>query len=109
MVVWTVTTSVDGVELSKDYATAKEAIEAFNQLPSEKKAGNEAFIRFSQVKDLAEDVGAQLDEFLLRERVLVPSSISVDIVQEAGERISFVPKSPDQASAGSMAQGRFTR
>jgi superfamily II DNA or RNA helicase len=44
------------------------------------------------VKDLAEGVGAQLDEFLLRERVVVPSSISVDIVAEPEGRISFAPK-----------------
>lgn len=69
-----------------------EVIETFNQLPGEKKAGKEAFIRFSEVKDLAEGVGAQLDEFLLRERVIVPSSISVDIVAEPEGRISFVPK-----------------
>jgi len=69
-----------------------EVIENFNQLPDERKAGKEAFIRFSQVKDLAEGVGAQLDEFLLRERVIVPSSISVDIVPETGDRISFAPK-----------------
>jgi SNF2-related domain/Helicase conserved C-terminal domain/Restriction endonuclease len=69
-----------------------DVIEQFNQLPADKKSGKEAFVRFSQVKDLAEGVGAQLDEFLLRERVVVPSSISVDLVQEAGDRISFVPK-----------------
>lgn len=69
-----------------------EVIESFNSLPVEKKTGKEAFIRFSEVKDLAEGIGAQLDAFLLRERVIVPSSISVDVVAEPGDRISFVPK-----------------
>lgn len=69
-----------------------EAVEAFNRLPADKKATKEAFIRFSDVKNLAEGVGAELDEFLLRERVIVPSSITVDILQEGGDRISFVPK-----------------
>lgn len=69
-----------------------ETIESFNSLPIEKKVGREAFIRFSAVKELAEGVGAQLDEFLLRERVVVPSSISVDIVAEPEGRISFAPK-----------------
>lgn len=77
-----------------------EVVEKFNRLPPNEKAGKEAFVRFSQVKDLAEGVGAQLDEFLLRERVIVPSSITVDTLQEAGDRISFVPKIdgvPDEA------------
>ena len=69
-----------------------EVISSFNALPSEKKSGKDAFIRFSQIKDLAEGVGAQLDEFLLRERVIVPSSIGLDLVLEPNNRISFAPK-----------------
>jgi superfamily II DNA or RNA helicase len=69
-----------------------EAINSFNALPPEKKAGKDAFIRFSQIKDLAEGVGSQLDEFLSRERVIVPSSIGLDLVVEPNNRISFAPK-----------------
>ncbi|MHB8501147.1 MAG: SNF2-related protein [Candidatus Acidiferrales bacterium] len=69
-----------------------EAINSFNALSPEKKSGKDAFIRFSQIKDLAEGVGAQLDEFLSRERVIVPSSIGVDLVVEPNNRISFAPK-----------------
>jgi superfamily II DNA or RNA helicase/HJR/Mrr/RecB family endonuclease len=69
-----------------------EAINSFNALPPERKLGKDAFIRFSQIKDLAEGVGAQLDEFLLRERVIVPSSIGLDLVVEPNNRISFAPK-----------------
>jgi superfamily II DNA or RNA helicase len=69
-----------------------EAINSFNALPSEKKSGKDAFISFSQIKDLAEGVGAQLDEFLSRERVIVPSSIGLDLVAEPNNRISFAPK-----------------
>lgn len=69
-----------------------EVINSFNALPPEKKSGKDAFIRFSQIKDLAEGVGAQLDEFLLRERVIVPSSIGLDLVLEPNNRISFAPK-----------------
>lgn len=69
-----------------------EVINSFNALPPEKKSGKDAFIKFSQIKDLAEGVGAQLDEFLLRERVIVPSSIGLDLVIEPNNRISFSPK-----------------
>ena len=69
-----------------------EVINSFNALPPEKKAGKDAFISFSQIKDLAEGVGAQLDEFLSRERVIVPSSIGLDLVAEPNNRISFAPK-----------------
>jgi len=69
-----------------------EVISSFNSLPPEKKAGKDAFIRFSEIKELAESVGAQLDEFLSRERVIVPSSIGLDLVVEPNNRISFAPK-----------------
>ena len=69
-----------------------ETINSFNALPPEKKSGKDAFIRFSQIKELAEGVGAQLDEFLSRERVIVPSSIGLDLVVEPNNRISFAPK-----------------
>ena len=69
-----------------------EVIDSFNSLAPEKKAGKDAFIKFSQIKELAEGVGAQLDEFLSRERVIVPSSIGLDLVVEPNNRISFAPK-----------------
>jgi superfamily II DNA or RNA helicase len=77
-----------------------EVINSFNSIPPEKKSGKDAFIGFSQIKDLAEGVGAQLDEFLSRERVVVPSSIGLDLVVEPNNRISFAPKIdgvPDEA------------
>jgi hypothetical protein len=69
-----------------------EAIETFNSLPAERKSGANAFVRFAEVKGLAEEVGAQLDQFLLRERVVVPSEIALDIIPEKDGRISFAPK-----------------
>ena len=41
-----------------------KTIDAFNSLAPEAKASREAFVRFAEVKDLAEGVGAQLDAFL---------------------------------------------
>jgi len=69
-----------------------EAIDAFNSLAPEAKASREAFVRFAEVKDLAEGVGAQLDAFLGRERVIVPSRVGLDLIVEDDGRISFAPK-----------------
>jgi superfamily II DNA or RNA helicase len=69
-----------------------EAIHSFDALPPDRKRGKDAFIKFSEIKDLAESVGAQLDQFLSRERVIVPSSIGLDLVAESNNRITFVPK-----------------
>ena len=59
-----------------------EAMETFNALPPELRTGGNAFIRFAEVKGLAEEVGAELDQFLLSEKVVVPSEIALDIIPE---------------------------
>ncbi len=80
-----------------------EAMDAFNSLPGEAKAGREAFLRFAEVKDLAEGVGAQLDEFLSKERVIVPSKVVLDLIEEAEGRITFAPRF-DGAPPGAMLE-----
>lgn len=69
-----------------------ETIDAFNTLPPEKKTTPEAFIRFAEVKGIAEGVGAQLDRYLTEQRVLIPSHVGLDLVVEGESRISFTPK-----------------
>jgi hypothetical protein len=69
-----------------------EAIDTFNGLDPEKKTGSDAFIQFAEIKTLSEEVGAELDRFLLHEKVIVPSEIALDIIPEEGGRISFAPK-----------------
>lgn len=69
-----------------------EAIEGFNALSPEAKAGPDAFISFARMKGLAEGVGAQLDRYMAQERVLVPSRVGLDLVVEDAGRISFAPK-----------------
>ncbi len=69
-----------------------DSIDAFNSLQIEAKASPEAFIRFADIKELAGQVGAQLDEFLGRERVIVPSKVGLDLVVEEDGRITFAPK-----------------
>lgn len=68
-----------------------EAIDGFMALPTAARSGADGFLRFAEVKNLAEEVGAQLDSFLLSERVIVPPDIELDVVPEPGGRISFAP------------------
>lgn len=69
-----------------------EAIDGFNALPTGQKTGGDGFLCFANIKGLAEEVGTELDRFLLRERVVIPSEIALDIIAEDGGRISFAPK-----------------
>src|SRR6266571_8556746 len=83
-----------------------EAIDGFNALPPEAKVSPDAFIRFAGVKGLAEGVGAQLDNYLANERVLVPSRVGLDLIVEEEGRISFAPKI-DGAPPEAMQQAFF--
>ena len=77
-----------------------EAIDSFNSLSGEEKASSHAFIRFAEIKGLAEGIGAQLDRFLSGERVIVANRVGLDLVVEPDGRITFVPKIdgvPDEA------------
>ena len=77
-----------------------EAIDTFNSLPGPDKASSNAFIRFAEIKGLAEGIGAQLDRFLSDERVIVANRVGLDLIVEADGRITFVPKIdgvPDEA------------
>ena len=69
-----------------------ETIEHFNSLPADRKASADAFVEFSKVKNLGEGVGARLDTYLSKERVLVPNRLSLDLIIEDGGGITFVPK-----------------
>lgn len=80
-----------------------EAIDAFNALPPEAKTGADAFLRFAEVRGLAEGVGAQLDRLLAQERVVVPPRIGLDVTTHEDGRISFVPKLGGAIDAGFQA------
>lgn len=69
-----------------------ETIDAFNAAPGATKATSDAFIRFAEIKGIAEGVGAQLDRFITEQRVLVPSRVGLDLLVEDDGRISFTPR-----------------
>ncbi|PWT89246.1 MAG: hypothetical protein C5B54_09275, partial [Acidobacteria bacterium] len=85
------TTNGEVFRLDSDSFTLLEAIDSFNASPATTKADS-ALLRFHEIKGLASSIGAKLDKYLGAERVLLPSKLGVDIVPEAGGRISFVPK-----------------
>ncbi len=84
-----------------------EAVEWFNALPAEKKEA-QAYLKFAEIKGLAEGTGAGLDRYLGRQRVLVPSRLALDIVTDAQGRISFVPRI-DGVADEAMRQAFFQR
>lgn len=69
-----------------------EEIEKFNNLPDEVKLSKDAYINFSQVKGLAENISAKIDKYILSQRILVPSKVAIDILDHGNGRISLVPK-----------------
>lgn len=68
-----------------------EAIDAFRGLPGNERAGASGLIRLAEIKGLAEDVGAELDRFWRRERIVVPERVGVRVMDEAGGRVSLAP------------------
>ncbi len=69
-----------------------EAIERFNSTPPRSKWEADAYIRFAEIKGLAEGVGAEIDEYIGRQRVLAPPQIGLDIIDEGAGRVSFAPR-----------------
>jgi SNF2 family DNA or RNA helicase len=69
-----------------------EAIQKFEESSSDERTSSRALIEFAQIKGLAREVGAQLDQLLEHENVLVPSRIGLDIRSDDAGRITFAPK-----------------
>ncbi|HEX9002437.1 MAG TPA: SNF2-related protein [Blastocatellia bacterium] len=84
-----------------------EAVERFNALPPEKKEA-QAYLKFAEIKGLAEGTGAGLDSYLHAQRVLVPSRFALDIVTDEQGRVSFAPR-VDGLADDAMWQAFATR
>ena len=68
-----------------------DQIQQFRGLSQLEKASQESLLRFSQIRGLAEGVGAQIDHFIRSNKVLIPPAIGIDLIEEEGGRISFAP------------------
>lgn len=83
-------------------------IDEFNALPSEKKKSAEAYIDFAEIKGLASGVGAEVDRFIAKQNVLVPSQVGVEMHVHDDGRLSFVPKI-ESADENALLQAFFQR
>lgn len=84
--------SQDGRTYRLDRSTFSllRAIDEVNSLPDEERVSSRGLIRFAGIKGLAEDVGVQLDSYLMKERVVIPPEIGLAI-DEDDKGLSFVP------------------
>ena len=69
-----------------------EAIEAFNSLDPLEKTRPDILLKFAEIKGIAGEIGAKIDQYILKEKVIVPAKINLDLIEEKDGRISFVPK-----------------
>lgn len=78
-----------------------DTVDSFNSLSvDEKVKPDTALPIFAEIKGLAEGVGADIDRYILSERIIIPSKIGLDLIVENDNRITFVPKvdgAPDDA------------
>lgn len=68
------------------------AAAGFNESTPEQKTGGEAFKQFAEIKMLAAESEARTDRFMENRRIVLPSQIGVELIEEENDRISFAPK-----------------
>ena len=72
-----------------------EAMDSFNALPSEEKRPQRTWLDFADIKRWANEVNATLDATLLKNDVVVPSSIGLDLYEDQDGALSFIPTCPE--------------
>lgn len=68
-----------------------DQIDQFRKMSPEEKQTSGSYIRFASIRDLADGVGAQIDQYIRANKILIPPKIGIDLVEENDGRISFVP------------------
>ena len=79
-------------QLDQQAFTLINTIDEFNALPPEKKRSSEAYVKFAAVKGLAGGVGAEVDRFIAKQNVLIPSQVGLDMQVHEDGKVSFIPK-----------------
>lgn len=79
-------------QLDRQAFALVSAIDDFNALPSEQKQSTEAYLRFAEIKGLAGGVGAEVDRFIAKQNVVIPSHVGLDVQLQQDDRVSFVPR-----------------
>jgi hypothetical protein len=72
-----------------------EAMDTFNALAPEKKDVQRSWLDFANVKRWAVEVNATLDATLLKNSVIIPSSIGLDLYEDEDGSLSFIPTCPE--------------
>jgi hypothetical protein len=72
-----------------------EAMDSFNALSPEEKQPQRAWLDFVKIKRWANEVNATLDATLLKNDVVVPSSIGLDLYEDQDGALSFIPTCPE--------------
>lgn len=68
-----------------------DQIQLYRQLPSVEKTSSECLLRFASIRGLAEGIGAQIDQFIKSNKILIPPALGIDLIEEQDGRISFAP------------------
>ncbi len=69
-----------------------DAMDEFNHLKPEEKNSQESWLTFAKVKRLSKEANAILEMTLEKNDVIVPSSIGLDMYEDANGALSFVPR-----------------
>ena len=72
-----------------------EAMDAFNALAPEEKGPQRSWLDFANIKRWSREVNAALDATLQKNDVVMPSSIGLDLYEDADGALSFIPTCPE--------------
>lgn len=72
-----------------------QAMDAFNALAPEEKGPQRSWLDFANIKRWSREVNAALDATLQKNDVVVPSSIGLDLYEDADGALSFIPTCPE--------------
>ena len=72
-----------------------EAMDTFNILSPEEKGAQRSWSDFANIKRWAVEINATLDATLLKNDVIVPSSIGLDLYEDQDGSLSFIPTCPE--------------
>lgn len=72
-----------------------EAMDAFNALAPEEKGPQRSWLDFANIKRWSHEANAALEATLQKNDVVVPSSIGLDLYEDAEGALSFIPTCPE--------------
>lgn len=79
-----------------------EGMEQFNALPPDRRTPGAAWSAFAKVREDAASAGALLDEYLLSNTVVIPTTIGLVIREHEDGSISFEPRVPELPDAATF-------